>query len=717
MSDRKPIDRKKRLRLSRRDLFKVAQVAGLGAATGSLALVGRNLRAEESKPGTCRICTMHCGIIATRKGDQLIRVEGDPESRTRGFICHHAQALHEIVHAHDRVEHPLKRDGNHFRPISWQQALEEIAERMNRIKARDGARAVAVQTGWPFVRHPLIGMLHRFCQAFGTPNLASVASLCEASDRMGKALTVGLKYFPDLSKSKTLVVWGANPTFSAPPFAHLVSGMAMLGRNLIVIDPTKTELARAATLHLQVRPGTDGALALGLMNVVLSEGLQDQKFIDEETSGFEQLAALVKTYSPERVSEITTVPAEKIARAARLFATEGPSSVWDGLGVEHHANGVQTVRAISILEALCGQLRHANLLNPAGPSYQSDPLPALYRMRTPEPVPPPVADRPIGYDDYPLYEIYNRQAQGNLYARAILDDKPYRLRGLILVGSNAFITAPDSHQMKRAADKLDLLVSVDPFLTASGELSDYVLPASTFAEAPDVDADDSEIAPSGLVPEQHSSWPDWKIIFELARVLGLKQYFPWNSFREAIKAHHVAYMSDPAHTLYAARGKDRPTTTTPKFPTPSGKVELYSETLERFGHDPLPDWKAPLNRPDPAQEFPLILVSGPRTRPFINSQFHTIPSIARKMPEPVVALHPTAATRFGVTDKESVAVVSPYGRIVLRVNVSESVHPETAVIPSGWAQANANELTSSDSLDPISGFPAFRSGVCRIEKL
>lgn len=703
---------RRRKLLSRRGLLTLAPVAGVGAVGAGLALYGRGAEARQQVRGVCRFCLMRCGVVASVEGERLVRVEGDAASKTRGFLCIHGHALREVVHSDQRVRRPLMRKGERWVELSWPDALGEVASRLSRIRAEAGPESFAVQTGWPLVRHPLIGLLHRFCQAFGTPNLATVASLCEAAGRMGKALTVGSKYRPDLPRTRTLVVWGANPTNAAPPFAHLVAQKAQTG-NLIVVDPVRTALARESTLHLSVRPGTDGALALGMMHLLLAEGLHDRDFVRSHTVGFESLAALAREYPPERVTALTGVPRELLERAVRLMAREGPTGFWEGLGVEHHENGVQTVRAISCLDALLGHLDSpggAVFLTPVGPRFHEEPLPALYRMTTPEPVPPPVSARPLGYDEFPLFEVYNREAQGNLLARAILEERPYPVRALMLVASNALVTAPGSKRLREAARKLELLVTVDPFLSASAELSHFVLPAATFAEAPTVDETEQEVARGGLVSPQHEAWPDWKVLFELARALGLGRYFPWSSFREAMEAPRVPFMEDPSHQPRP----HPPTGAEPaRFPTPSGKVEFESALVARAGRAALPVWTPP--SVSPSADFPLWLVSGPRTRAYINSQFRGIPTVQAKQPRPEVELHPQAARAAGVQQGQRVAVVTPVGRIELGVRVTEDVHPEAAVLPAGWSEANANELTDDGRLDPLSGFPAFRSGVCRVE--
>lgn len=703
-------------RFGRRQVLQGAQVAGLAAATGALELVGGEKAAGAQVKGTCRICTMHCGIIATVAGGRLERVEGDPASKTKGFLCHHGWALREIVHAPERTRAPLvKRDGR-FVETAWPEALRTIAEKLQDVKQRFGPQSLVVQTGWPFVRHPLIPLLQRFCTAFGTPNLATVASLCESSARMGHALVAGANLEPDLRGARTLLVWGANPTFTAPPFAHAVAQKAHDGKRLIVVDPIRTELAKQATLYLQPRPGTDGALALGLIHVVIRDRLYPDAYVRAETVGFDELSALAAHYPPEEVERLTGVPAAKVEKAAQLFATDGPGAFWDGLGLEHHENGVQTVRAVTSLAAILGYLDlegGMELKRKPRADFWDEPLPQLYRLSTPEPVPPTPEAKPLGYDTHALFHVFNRQAQGMLLPEAVLEDRPYPVRALICFGSNPLVTHPDSARMRAALEKLELLVVVDPFPSETSALAHVTLPAATFAEAATVAAggEDAEVARSGLVTEQHDSWPDWKILFELARALGLGSSFPWASFEEAVRAPRVRYLVDEAREPKPL--KSAPDAAIPRWPTLTGKLELASALMAKFGAEPLPVWRPP--DVSTSNEFPLWLITGPRTRPYINSQFRQVNSLKLHASEPTARLHPLAAKRFGIANGARIRVVAPHGNTELRAEVTSDVHPECVVLPAGWSSGGANALTRA-ALDPISGFPAFRSGVARVEK-
>jgi anaerobic selenocysteine-containing dehydrogenase len=262
--------------------------------------------------------------------------------------------------------------------------------------------------------------------------------------------------------------------------------------------------------------------------------------------------------------------------------------------------------------------------------------------------------------------------------------------------------------MGKALEKLELLVAVDPFLSASAQRADVVLPASTFAESQDIDADDEKVAAASLVPPQGKSWPDYRILRQLAHAMGLAEYFPWETFHEAMSAPHVAWMADEAVQPHPET-KDE----APRFGTLSGKAEFVSPLLEKHGQNPLPEWVPPTELV--SAEYPLRLVTGPRPRARINSQFSQSPSVTARMREPEALIHPSVAKKTGVVTGSQVDLVSPHGRITLRAVVTRDVHPECVVMPAGWHQANPNMLISDEKRDPISGFPAFRSGICRLE--
>lgn len=716
MTTRAPL---RRVAFSRRDALKLASVSGVVAAGAGIATAGVLRRREQVIAGECRFCTMHCGFLATVQGDDVVRVEGDPASDTRGFLCEHGRALPEVVGSRERLRRPLKRRGDHFVEVSWDEALDEIAARLGALKQKHGPEALAVQTGWPFVRHPMIHLLHRFCRAYGTPNLATVASLCEASGRMGRALVFGANYSPDLAKVRTLLVWGANPPRTAPPWAFMVTNVkkrakAEGGGALVVIDPVRTEIADHADLYVRIRPGTDAAFALGMARHILSHGLEDKAFVAAHVRGIETLRALAEEWTPVRVAAVTGTEPSDVVKVAELFATQGPSGIYDGLGIEHHAAGVDTVRLVAALVALTGSADAQALHDQPSPTFLDDPVPAILRVEQQEPVPPAPTKMPVGFDEHPLFCAVHRQAQASLLPRAMLEDKPYPIRGLLVFGANPAVTTPDAAMVREAWEKLELLVVAEPFLTESAELADFVLPAASFAEDAPLRVGAGAAENRRVVEPVGRSRPDAEILFDLARRCGLGAYFPWQGMQEALAAPRTAVMEPwllektrpEPDSVSAGAGP-------PRFPTPTGKVEVESSLLPRFGLPAAPRIELPEAL---TPEHPLRLVTGPRQRAYINSQFHQIPSIVRLLPEPLVDVHPATAEQWRVRDGAPVAVVTPRGRAMFRARLTDAVSRDVVVVPNGWpGEANGNRLTSLVALDPISGFPRLRSLICRLE--
>lgn len=696
---------------TRRELLQLAQVLGL---SGALAIFGASApsRAKaEARPGVCRLCTMHCGIVASVKDGRIVRVDGDLTSATSGFLCAHGRALREVVHAEARLRTPLVRDGAAFRPAAWDDALAHVAARLRAVVQQHGPEAVVVQTGWPFVRHPFTHLLRRFCHALGTPNLVTVASLCEASGRMGRALVCGSRTRADLKHCRSLLLWGANPPASFPPFSQLVLGLPARGRSLFVIDPVRTEAAKVASLHLQPLPGTDGAVALGLAHVLIAEKLFDEAFVRAHVHGFDDFAARAQAFDPARVQAESTVPAELLVTLARRLAAEGPVASWEGLGVEHHRGGVEAVRAISAISALLGHFGEKGgekLIDDDGTGGVGDPLPVLFRFTTPSPAPPPPKIAPLGSVEHPLFQLFNRQAQGMLLPDAILRGRPYPVKALVLFGANPFVTSPGGARWQRCFDALELVVAVDPFLTESAARADVVLPAATFVEGAVLDEDDRFVARSPMIPEQHGARSDWDILRGLAHALQLGDWFPWPSIGDALRAPEEPLPPAPGERTILRRVVGR-------FPTATGKLELVSEALAEAGLDPGISWLPPAEPLDSA--FPLRLVTGPRTAHGLNSQFRKIPSIASRLSTPSVRLHPLTARDAGVADGALVTVTTRHGAGTWRCQHDDAIHPRAVVVPAGAPGLDASNLCSGDDgRDPISGFPELRAVACRIEQ-
>ena len=679
------------------------------------------LASEQVVKTTCKLCDQDCGINVYVEEGRIVRVEGMAEHPVnKGLLCRKGMAAIEYVYSPDRLKHPLKREGQKWIQIPWDEALNTIARKLEDVKATDGARAIAICSGMPLDRSEAKAYIERFCDVYGIANYFSVGSFCTYGRAMGYILTYGSWTVADCQNSECILVWAKNPHKSAPPMAKPVRDAKKRGAQLIVIDPVSTPLAKKADLYLRIRPGTDCALALAMLNVIISENLYDSEFVERWTVGFEKLAEHVKGYVPEKVEKITWVPADLIRETARMYANTKPASILQGNALDQSGNGVQSARAIAILQAVTG-----NLDVPGG-NTSPPPFRATYLR-----FPGMVAEKPLGADRYPQFFKSCREGQLVVLPEALLSAKPYPLKAMIISGSNPVLTSPNSEKVKQALRRLDFLVVMDLFVTETAELADIVLPAASYLERTELRDYELLGIPHVILRkkaiEVEECWPDWRFWFQLAKRLGCGKYFPWEDEKEAI--NHLLRPtgitieqlkenpSGIAYGLMKYRGYEEK-----GFRTPSRKVELYSERLENLGQDPLPTYyepaESPLSTPDLAKEYPLILTTGSRMLQYYHSQLHNIPRLRGKSPQPVAEVHPDTAGEYGINDGEMVILEAKRGSIKIKAKVTEDIAPTVVSIPHGWSQANANVLTDDkpESCDPISGFPAFKALLCRVSK-
>lgn len=672
---------------------------------------------------SCGICNANCGIRISFANNHIVKVEGQADHPvSHGYLCPKGKAIMELVEAPDRLRRPLRKTvGGKFQEISWDEAFELIAGKLEGIKASFGAEAVAIHVGQGGIGKEFNPYVERFCQVFGTPNFSTAGSHCHHSRAMANKLTYGVLPEPDYKNSKCIVLWGYNPSESWPLQLNDIHKARRQGARLIVIDPRKTSLAGKADLHLQLRPGTDGALALGLLHVIIKEGLYNKAFVDKWTVGFDRLVKHIEEYSPERVEKITCVSASMVKEAARLYAKTLPACIAQGNALELHTNGFQAARAVSILQAVTGNL---DITGGAffAPWLKLNTLRLKNHNRNPK--------QAIGQKEYPLFYKDTHQAQANIYTEAILEGKPYPLRGMIIAAGNPVVTWPNAGKVKRALACLDFLIVVDHFMTETAKLADIIIPAATFLERYEFVkwsgiSGEFRFNVASPVASAGAFMTDWKFWIELAGRLGYGEYFPWETEEAAINDRLKPLgctleelREQPAGVIYSERTEKKYENS--GFRTPSGKVEFYSEELQRLGYEPLPVYheaeESPLSLPEVFKEYPFILTSGARTVGYFHSRYRNLPTLRRIAPEPLVEIHEAKARALGITDGETVIVESKRGRIELKAKLSAEIHPDVIAIPHGWEEANVNLLTDNESLDPVTGYPPYRSLLARVIK-
>jgi len=675
----------------------------------------------------CVLCVWGCGINAYVEDGRLVRVEGMTEHPlNQGVLCPKGRHLVGYVYSPDRLKYPMKKVKGGWKRISWDEALDTIASKLQPIKDKHGAHALAIFCGSIGVEsNELAAFARRFRGAFGTPNFLSVESNCYRSRILAHQLTFGTLLMEEPEKARCVILWGHDPDNSRMPLAIKLYQALDKGLELIVINPKRTSLAKRG-IHIPIRPGTDCALALGMLNVIISDGLYDKEFVNKYTVGFDRLKEHVKQYPPEKVEKITSVPANDIRRIARIFATTKPASIVQGIcSLDQQINGLQTNRTLAMLQAVTG-----NVDVPGG--WVNVPFPRLGSLHI------KVDEDPIGAAQHPLfYRLWGRQSpygQTMYLADAILDGKPYPIKALLVTGGNPVLTLPDSDKIKKALDKLEFLVVIDLFMTETARMADMVLPACSFMERAGIGY--VYAVTSGLpyillrkrvLKPLAECWPDWKFWCELGRRMGYQDLFPWQTEGEVVDywlkptGLTVEQLTEqnPQGVFFAEKKYDM--AQRGEFRTPSKKIELYSPTLAEHGYDPLPvhiePSQSPVSSPELAKKYPLILTTGARILEYTHTQLRNVPALRQVAPEPVAEVHPDTAREYGIADADIVAVETRRGKIEIKVRTTEDILPQVVSIPHGWAEANANVLTELEPRDPVTGYTQFKALLCRIRKV
>jgi anaerobic selenocysteine-containing dehydrogenase len=665
------------------------------------------------------MCDDRCGIEVSVEDGGVVDIRGnDAHPWNHGRLCVKARAAVDIVNHPDRLLRPLKRREGEWEEIPLEQALDEIAERLQAIIARDGARSVSVWKGEATGFAQQEDLARRFIHAIGSPNYLSNDSMCWVGRFTGFKLVLGAWPNVDIENSRCVVMWGANPPNSRPNLTQRITSARRRGAKLVVVDPRLSAVARRADLHVAPLPGTDGALALGLIRELVESGSYDRAFIEHATVGFDELAAYARGFTTDVVERETGVPAATVTEFARLLgAAAGRVALYPGNGLEHHENGVDNIRAIVALDAVLGAL------GKAGGSVFVPPLPlrdlTLYDER------PLLELGPIGADRFPVLYEMRRECHTMTALDGILTGAGHPLRAMLLAGGNPALTNPNSRRVVDALSALDLLVVRDLFMTETAALADYVLPAASFLERSEVHTH-HEIgvvtltASIGRLPEVQTEYEFWR---DMARRLGAAEYFPWEDDRELdgwlLEPTGISLEQLEAHPEGVRYGAPVEDVVLRRFPTPSGKVELTSAHLGDLGYDPLPRYRRPayLESPDPA--YPFALMTGARSLLFAHSRAHNVARFADEAPTPGLEMHPEDAARLAVSDGDRVRVTTRVGSIEtpVRVVAANELPRRCLQLTHGWAGANANALTHDDRFDRISGFPLMKSIEARVERV
>jgi anaerobic selenocysteine-containing dehydrogenase len=674
---------------------------------------------REVQQTLCRMCDDRCGIDVHLEDGRIVDILGNKEHLwNRGRLCVKARAAVDMVYHPDRILKPLKRTDGGWQEIPLEQALDEIAARLAAIKAEHGPRSIGVWKGEAIGFGQQETIARRFAHALGSPNYFSNDSMCYAGRYFGFKLVDGAWPVPDLENAGCIVLWGANPPYAHPNMTQYVTAARRKGATLVVVDPRLSAIARRADIHAGVRPGTDGALAWGLIRQLVTAGAYDKDFVERFTVGFAKVVDYAQAFTLEAVEAETGVPAATVRAIARAMESAAPRvAAYVGNGLEHHENGVNNIRAIAVLDGLLGALDRP------GGTFFKEAVP-LRDLTLYEDVPLKHLG-PLGAERFPVLYDLRQECHTMTAMEAILRDEPYPLRAMIVTGANPASTNPNSTRVLEALESLDLLVVRDLFMSETAAVADYVLPAASFLERTELHAHAKHQIVS--VTRKVVSWPgvqgEYEFWHDLAARLGIGDYFPWEDETalnrwlleptgltlEELEAHPEGVEYSPPHP---GRWKDA------GFDTPSGKVEFASQYLKDLGYDELPVYESPAYRREPDAAYPFVLITGARKLLYLHSRFRNIPRFLTAIPGPEVEMHPDDAAALEVADGDTVRVTSRIGSLELPVKVTapNEILPGSLQITHGWKDANVNLITHDDRFDPISGFPLMKSVEVRVER-
>ena len=697
-------------------------------------LPGHSAPGVKTIRSACFSCNTACEVLifVDEASGKVLKVEGDPESPiTRGVLCAKGLSARDLVDNPERLRTPLKRvgerGGGKWQPISWDAALDLVADRLMAYKDKYGPQGVAFLEG---TRRGWSRCFSRLANAFGAVNHGATGwAQCLWPRLVENSATFGAPYMEssDCENSNCIIAWGLNPPATWPVKAAEIMDARQRGASLIVVDPHFSETAAKADLWLQLRPGTDTALGLALLHVIIKKGMYDTDFVENWTVGFERLKEHVANCTPAWGEGITRVPRRQIEKAAELYAGANPASISRCLAVDVDHDSLQACRVLSVLATVTGNIDIPGgniLVSSRGETSQN-----THSFIGTEYVPKESLPLRRGYERYPflctdLCPVPS--AHMPTLWETVISEEPYPVKAALIFGANAAVSYANSARVKEALAGLEFLVVADLFMTPTGAMADIVLPASSWLERDNV-ISSFQSSYTHTIAQQKATHvaearSDVDIVIDLANRLGLGDMF-WQD-ETAMYDHLLA----PAGVTLA-EFKDKKRLHAPLeyerykktgFKTPSGKVEIYSSVFEKNGCAPLPTYtepfQSPIKTPELAEEYPLIMTSG--RRPFFrHSENRQNPLLHEQCPHHPVRIHPQTAGRLGIEMGDPVMVETPTGSARGVAELTEGLQPDVIqTMPGWWGEENINNLIPWNEFAPGIGTVSMHSTMCRVSK-
>ncbi|MCT4593422.1 MAG: molybdopterin-dependent oxidoreductase [Anaeromicrobium sp.] len=678
---------------------------------------------------TCRMCGTLCGIDAHIEDNKVVHIEGNKDSvLNKGRICIKGSSAVTWLNHQDRLMKPLKKNENgEFEEIELEQAMDEIAEKLLNIQKKYGDNAIGVWKGEGIDFAQQEELARRWIHAVGSPNYFSNDTQCFASRYLSFNLVYGCWPQADYENSKMIINWGTNAPLSHSYWMQQINMGREKGATLVVIDTRYTEIARQADIFIKIKPGTDSALAWGIIREMIRRDEIDHEFIENFTVGFPELKEYAQEFTFERVEEITGVEGKYITMMVDAIAKARPCvSSWAGTGLEHQSNGVNSIRAVTMIDAIAGATdRKGGMKTPSGfgmrglTIYDEKPLLEL---------------KPIGAEKYPVLYERRQECHTLMLMDQILSSKPYPFKGLVMTAANPVLTNANSNKVEAALSELDLLVVKDLFMTETAKFADYILPAASYLEREEVFCNSAKQA--AFITGKHIDnglQTEYELFKGLAERMNAGDYFPWKDDHELTEwlleptGYTVADLkTNPSgfifgeyeyekHIRKAANG-EKP------FNTPTGKVELFSQYLVDKGIeglDGVPEYHAPAYVKNNEKEYPYLLMTGARKQKYFHGRYRNIPQLYKSEPHGALEIHPEDAKELGVKNGDRVRVTSRIGSVDTYVEVvhKKEIYKGAVQHTHGFVNENINRVTYDDVTDSISGFPSLKAVQVKIEKI
>jgi anaerobic selenocysteine-containing dehydrogenase len=676
-------------------------------------------------PTFCGMCgpSAGCGIYAIVRNGKFVGVEGMKESPlNRGRLCVKAHAAPQWVYSDQRLKYPLRRIGakgeGKFERISWDEALDTIANKLKEQKAKYGPESLAILSP---AHRTYSAYLYRFLAAHGSPNYGH-SGICAMQRAFAYAYTLGTSPRADIEKTKLIIIWGKQPIYagSSKGGVRQLLDAKERGAKIIAIKPTMEPDVALADVWVPVRPGTDAALALAILHVIIGEDLYDKPFVEQWTYGFPELEKHVRQYTPEWAERITGVKAEQIRSVARLYATTKPACIEDGNGLEHAPSCSDTIRSLAILRAITGNLDRpgGDLLGGGRPGggggRKSFTLSERYTQEW--------VDKLVSPEFPKAFQPMNEGTSSGYFGilESVLTEKPYPVRTIIAPGTQPSVSTRGTARVIEALKKLDFYVVIDVSRTAEMNYADIVIPVASMYEIDHpfeagegwIMARNKVIEPLGDYKSDYEFWIDLGVRMGYGKDFWngsidaciKEQLEPFKMTIEELRSHPTGVATGkkgpPAYEKYAQVFAAKSTSLGHPPLLPQGKVAIYNTTFEEHGYSPLPKWveppEGPTATPELLQRYPLIFSDFHTSKAYNAGWLRHVPYLREVMRDPTVQIHPETAKARGIVHGDWVIVESPHNSLRLKAEVNAGIRRDTVMALHGWWQGCA-ELNKADS--------------------